>query len=68
MKIKPYYCKHCGQFRSPYQVYKSDLGGLYIRNPQCKYCDREVVETVPYFQKWLEVELIKEQEREKSEK
>ena len=57
MRIKKYYCKHCGQFRSILQVYESEEGGLItVHTKRCKYCDREVIETAPEFKKWLKIQ------------
>lgn len=52
MKIKPYYCRNCGQFRGFFQV--------FVPNPDmpryvaCKYCHRYVIEVEPHLEKFLE--------------
>ena len=56
MRIKKYYCPHCGQFRSRRQVYSLEF--ILITKPiieiECLYCDRQVIETEPEFKKFLD--------------
>lgn len=56
MKIKAYYCRHCGQFRSKRQVHdpNSGVSGYMIHTNLCNYCNREVIDTALEFKKWLD--------------
>lgn len=59
MRIKKYYCRHCGQFRSCLQVHRikrvSYVAPLEIVH-KCKYCETDVIETEPEFKKWLKLQ------------
>ena len=59
MRIKKYYCGHCGQFRSCRQV-RTIKRVSYVAPDEtvhkCKCCDREVIETAPEVKKWLNLQ------------
>lgn len=58
MRIKKYYCRQCGQFRSILQV--KHIIREHFFEPEiiikCKYCNREVIETAPEVKKWLDMQ------------
>ena len=59
MRIKKYYCRHCGQFRSYLQTYVKKTSHILLPDKfacYCKYCDREVIETELEFKKWLKLQ------------
>lgn len=56
MRVKPYYCPHCEQFRSWFQVkhgaYKTEHFYVYD-GILCKYCNHLVLEIKPEYEKFI---------------
>lgn len=63
IKILPYYCPHCGNFKSKGEIYHSS-GRRKVRGkmgiveegwlPFCSGCDRPVYETKPVIERAIE--------------